>query len=86
MVIPVILGLQVPPHNTPDGWETTCNQILKAQSEYTEREKGPWHKIWYGIGNASEVVNVWIDFIPDEFGLAVVKTGLAVMFKVCSSL
>ncbi|ROW04740.1 hypothetical protein VMCG_04873 [Cytospora schulzeri] len=43
-----------------------------------------WHKIWYGIGDSSEVVNVWIDFIPDEFGLAVVKTGLAVIFKLAA--
>lgn len=83
VVLPAILGVQVPMQSTSEGWETMCNQILKAQKDYTERENGMWHKIWYGIGDASDVVSVWIDLRPDEFGLAVVKPGLAVLFKVC---
>lgn len=77
------MGFQVPAQSTPEGWETMCNQILNTQRDYTEKENTIWHKIWYGMGEASEIVNVWIDLIPDEFGLAVVKTGLAVIFKVC---
>lgn len=83
-MLPAILGLQVPVQSTPEGWDNICNQILKAQKDYTERERGMWHRIWYGLGDASELANIWIEFIPDEFGLAVVKTGLAVIFKVCS--
>lgn len=63
-----------------------CSQVLKAKDDYTEREDGMWHKVWYGLGDASDMTNIWIDFIPDEFGLAVLKTGLAVIFKVCALL
>ncbi|ROV99656.1 hypothetical protein VSDG_03101 [Cytospora chrysosperma] len=84
VVLPAIMGFQVPAQSTPEGWETMCNQILNTQRDYTEKENTIWHKIWYGMGEASEIVNVWIDLIPDEFGLAVVKTGLAVIFKLAA--
>ncbi|ROV93685.1 hypothetical protein VPNG_08868 [Cytospora leucostoma] len=84
VVLPTMLGPQVPVGGNSGDWEALCNQILKAQQDYTAREQGMWHKIWYGIGEVSGVVDVWVAFIPDAYGLAVVKTGLAVIFKLAA--
>lgn len=85
-MLPGILGLEVPPQTTTKGWDAACDKLLSNHKDYTERQQGPWRRIWHGIGRASENVDVWVGWIPDEFGLAVVKTGLALVIKVCDSL
>lgn len=82
MMLPEILGLEVPQEPTTAGWGTLCDKILNTQNEYTERQQSSWRRIWHGVGKASENVDVWVGWIPDEFGLAVVKTGLALVIKV----
>lgn len=84
-MLPEVLGFEVPPQTEPRGWDTVCDKVLSTQTDYTEREQSSWRKIWHGIGKASENVDVWVGWIPDEFGLAVVKTGLALVIKVCNT-
>ena len=81
-MLPEALGLEVPSQTTTKGWDTLCNKVLISQKDYTERQQGSWRRIWHGVGKASENVDVWVGWIPDEFGLAVVKTGLALVIKV----
>lgn len=85
LMLPGILGFEIPPQTNTQGWETVCDKVLSTQKDYTERQQGPWRRIWHGIGKASENVDVWVGWIPDEFGLAVVKTGLALVIKVCDT-
>ncbi|POS70850.1 hypothetical protein DHEL01_v210756 [Diaporthe helianthi] len=78
-LLPEALGLEVPQKNTPEGWGTLCDKVLNAQNDYTTKQQSSWRRIWHGVGKASENVDVWVGWIPDEFGLAVVKTGLALV-------
>lgn len=81
-MLPAVLNQEVQPPTTSQGWNDMCDKVLRAQQDYTERQKSSWRKIWHGVGKASGNVDVWVGWIPDEFGLAVVKTGLAVVIKV----
>ncbi|KAH2192370.1 hypothetical protein KXW59_007024 [Aspergillus fumigatus] len=40
-----------------------------------------WHSLWYHVGDTKDTLDPWVALIPNEYGLAVVKTGLAVVFK-----
>ncbi len=64
-------------------WETLGEDIMKSQKDYKASKDGFWHKIWYGMGDAKGAIDPWIALIPNEYGLAIVKTGVAVLFKVC---
>jgi len=59
-----------------------CDKIASMEKAYGETNQGLWHRLWYGMGDSREVVEAWIGLIPDAYGLSVVKTGVAVVFKV----
>ena len=65
-----------------DSWDGLCEKINHAEDRYRNRKEGLWHSIWYKMGDYSSVLDGWVALIPDAYGLAVVKTGLAVVFKV----
>ncbi|KAK4121225.1 hypothetical protein N657DRAFT_682882 [Parathielavia appendiculata] len=58
-----------------------CDKIGKLEKDYSNTKKGLWHQLWYGMGNARDTAEAWLGVIPDAYGLAVVKTGVAVVFK-----
>ena len=67
-------------------WEKLSNDMLKSQADFEDgKEGGFWGKIWYNLGGAKDAVDPWIALIPNEYGLAVVKMGVAVLLKVCST-
>lgn len=82
LMLPGVLGFEVPQQENTEAWCTLCDKILNTQKDYVEKQQGAWRRIWHGVGKASENVDVWVGWIPDEFGLAVVKTGLALVIKV----
>jgi hypothetical protein len=58
-----------------------CNQIGEMEKGYSESREGLWHRFWYGMDNMD--VEGWLDLvIPDEYGLSVIKAGIALVFKV----
>lgn len=67
----------------PAKWETLSEDIMKSQKDYESSKDGFWRKIWYDIGDAKDAIDPWFALIPNDYGLAVVKTGVAVLFKVC---
>jgi len=69
----------------PVQWETLTEKILTSQQDYEASQQGFWRKIWHGIGGAKDAIDPWVALIPNDFGLAVVKTGVAVLCKVCAS-
>jgi hypothetical protein len=81
-MLPEALDLEIPQQTTTEGWGTLCDKVLNTQRDYTEKQQRSWRRIWHGVGKASENVDVWVGWIPDELGLAVVKTGLALVIKV----
>ncbi|KKY32017.1 hypothetical protein UCDDA912_g08014 [Diaporthe ampelina] len=55
--------------------------LKKTEEDYEDRGKDRWRRIWYGLGDKAELATPWIEIIPNEYGLAVVKTGVAVILK-----
>lgn len=64
--------------------DSLAEKIAALEGTYKKRQEGFWHRLWYGIGDKKEIAEAWIGLIPNEYGLAVVKTGIAVLFKVAS--
>ncbi|OJJ50410.1 hypothetical protein ASPZODRAFT_129035 [Penicilliopsis zonata CBS 506.65] len=77
--LPMNLGLEFP--ENAKQLEQLSAKLAGAEEGYKDRGRGFWHSIWYKIGEADDVVDTWVSLIPNEYGLAVVKTGLAVVFK-----
>lgn len=83
--LPVVLGLQMAPVKTCKGWDELTKKVLAAEQSNTDQNESKWREIWWGIGESSEVVSAWVELIPNEYGLAIVKTGLALIFNVRNS-
>lgn len=81
--IPTVLHIGVEEdavnHST---WEDLCDKILASERQYEESTQGFWHRLWYKTGDSTQALDGWVALIPEAYGLAVVKTGLAVVFKV----
>ena len=71
--------------DTRDSWEELSEKIIMTESNYKTETDGFWHRLWYGIGDANDAATAWVALIPEAYGLAIVKTGLAVVFKVWPS-
>lgn len=52
------------------------------EKAYEKSKQGLWHRLWYRMGDEKEIVSAWLDLIPSEYGLSVIKAGIAVVFKV----
>jgi hypothetical protein len=63
--------------------EELADKLANTEARYTDRQKTFWHSLWYHVGDTKDTLDAWVALIPNEYGLAVVKTGLAVVFKVC---
>lgn len=59
-----------------------CDRIGEMEKAYRESKQRLWHRFWYGCGDVRDITEAWLDLIPNEYGLSVLKTGVAVVFKV----
>lgn len=82
--LPEVLGSRTPCLKTCKAWDDLTESLLAAEKDYEDQGKDRWHRIWYGMADKTELVTPWIEIIPNEYGLAIVKTGVAVILKVCS--
>lgn len=62
--------------------DNLAETVGKMEKAYERSKQGLWHRLWYGLGNNKEVIDAWMGLIPDQYGLSVIKAGLAVVFKV----
>lgn len=62
-------------------WEKLGEDIIGTSQGFEASKSGFWHKIWYGIGDAKDAIDPWFALIPSDYGLAIVKAGVAVLFK-----
>ncbi len=62
--------------------DSLCEKIGDMEKAYNKSREGLWYRLWYGMGDATETSKAWLDLIPDSYGMAVAKTGVAVVFKV----
>lgn len=67
-----------------DAWDRLSEKISETETGYSDTKNGFWHRLWYNIGESEDICHAWVALIPDSYGLAVVKTGLAVVFQVCT--
>jgi hypothetical protein len=64
-------------------WDNgVAEQIAKMEKGYSSHKQGFWHSLWYKAGSHEASLNAWASLIPDEYGLGVVKGGLAIIFMV----
>ncbi|KAG6356455.1 hypothetical protein INS49_015843 [Diaporthe citri] len=66
---------------TSKGWDDLTESLLTAEKDYEDQGKDRWRRIWYGLGDKADVTTPWIEIIPNEYGLAIVKTGVALILK-----
>lgn len=72
----------MPLAKTCKAWDDLTDSLLTAEKDYDDHGKDRWHRIWYGLGDKADVVMPWTEIIPNEYGLAVVKTGVAAILSV----
>jgi len=44
--------------------------------------KDIFSKVWFGLGKHYEAVEPWLDLIPSEYGLSVLKSAVVLVFLV----
>jgi hypothetical protein len=71
--------LCIPVTTFDDGLSDKISEMEKA---YEKTKDGFWHRLWYRMGNNQDIVSAWLDLIPNEYGLFIIKAGIAVIFKV----
>lgn len=79
--LPNVLGIQGKKDET---WDDLSEKIGQIEKQYgsIKTGKGLWHSLWHKMGQNQKTADAWIAFIPDEYGLGVVKAGIALVFKV----
>ncbi|KAL8387243.1 hypothetical protein RB595_010051 [Gaeumannomyces hyphopodioides] len=66
-------------------WETLGEDIIETSQDFEASKSGFWYKIRYGVGDAKGAVDPWFTLIPSDYGLANVKAGVAVLFKLAEN-
>ncbi|RAH76602.1 hypothetical protein BO86DRAFT_249007 [Aspergillus japonicus CBS 114.51] len=74
--------------NDCSSWEAVFDRVTEAEKEWqTADEKGAraiFSKAWLKLGDKRELIDPWINIIPDSYGLAVVKAGFAVALNLAA--
>jgi hypothetical protein len=65
-------------------WDEVLDQMKKAKSDL-DTDKKPGRKVESFFANAAPYAEQWLELIPDEYGLSVLKGGLALVFAVRQS-
>ncbi|KAL2261626.1 hypothetical protein VTK26DRAFT_3745 [Humicola hyalothermophila] len=79
--IPNVLGIKEP----SPSWDALADKIGRMEKRFGDVNSGLWHSLWYKMGQQQEVADAWLAFIPDQWGLGIVKAGLALIFKLAES-
>ncbi|KAK4150083.1 hypothetical protein C8A00DRAFT_46436 [Chaetomidium leptoderma] len=76
--VPNLLGIRLPEsHNLK--WDDLSEKIGLMEKQCKGARMGLWHSLWHKMGQSQEAADAWIAFIPDDYGLSVVKAGLALL-------
>lgn len=63
-------------------WDEVLAQLAQAKTEDHDKDKWKSRKIGNFIASAAPYAKEWIEMMPDEYGLKVLKGGLALVFSV----
>ncbi|KAL4739364.1 hypothetical protein BDV11DRAFT_215287 [Aspergillus similis] len=56
-----------------------ADRIGAMEKAFDNTKQGLWHRLWYGMGNNKDIIEAWMDLVPNDYGLSVIKAGLAVL-------
>jgi hypothetical protein len=66
-------------------WDDIFDQMKNTQTEYAEKAtkwKGLVHKLFRKVGDVGDDIDPLLDFIPDDYGLSIVRAGISFVFTV----
>ncbi|CAK7212185.1 hypothetical protein SCUCBS95973_001356 [Sporothrix curviconia] len=66
-------------------WDDLFVQMARAQGDHEARvnRKGNWFKyLWRKAGTQKEAIEPWLQLIPDEYGLSLVRGAIAIVFHI----
>lgn len=66
-------------------WDDLFNQMARAQGDHEAQSgrKGNWFKyLWRKAGSKSDAIEPWLQLIPDEYGLSIVRGAIGIVFHV----
>ncbi|KAK5989777.1 hypothetical protein PT974_08038 [Cladobotryum mycophilum] len=78
------MGVALGPNATEESWQALFVKINQAEDITHGESKSPmeiFKKMWYKIGDYNDVIDPWVSLIPDSYGLAVVKSAIAIILK-----
>lgn len=78
---PSILDIELSNNYTLDSiFDRVCDAEARCHPQDNARDI--FRNAWLKVGEFEGEISPWIDLIPDSYGLAVVKSGIAIILKV----
>lgn len=66
-------------------WNQLLDNLAESEFKATELKKGAsriFSRMLITIGENKETIDPWVNLIPNDYGLCIVKSGLLVLTKV----
>ncbi|KAF6822872.1 hypothetical protein CPLU01_11766 [Colletotrichum plurivorum] len=81
------VGYTLQPNPSERDWEVLFQRVAVAETKADEPERGPFavfNRMVVKIGEHKDEIDPWINLIPDQYGLCVVKSAFAVLLSAAS--
>ncbi|UNI22166.1 hypothetical protein JDV02_008080 [Purpureocillium takamizusanense] len=79
------MGLVLGPNASESSWDALFEKVNDAEARLHGTEKRPleiFKKMWLKVGENQAVIDPWLSLIPDSYGLAVVRSAIAIILKI----
>ena len=83
--VPLEYGITVGPETPKEDWNALFTKVNAAEEAAHGKGKSPsaiFSRFALKVGENREFIEPWVGLIPDEFGLAVVKSAIAILLNV----
>ncbi|KAK3363461.1 hypothetical protein B0T25DRAFT_576052 [Lasiosphaeria hispida] len=81
---PLKFGIAVGPETSKNGWDELFDRVNSAEKDVYGTDNSPgaiFNKLACKVGENREVIDPWVNLIPNEFGLAVLKSAIAIVLN-----
>ncbi|KAK5651126.1 hypothetical protein OQA88_13265 [Cercophora sp. LCS_1] len=82
--VPLEYGITVGPETPKEDWNALFTKVNSAEEAAHGKGKSPsaiFSRFALKVGENREFIEPWVGLIPDEFGLAVVKSAIAILLN-----
>ncbi|KAK0654915.1 hypothetical protein B0T16DRAFT_1502 [Cercophora newfieldiana] len=82
--VPLNYGITVGPETPKQGWDELFAKLNGAEEAAHGQAKSPsaiFNKLVFTVGENKRYIDPWIELIPDEFGLGVIKASIAILLN-----